>query len=248
MMIMPSSRAFLRWKLGSLRMSGYHCYLNLMSRKKRMLITFLDWNIYFGEPIPTVEAQQESPIINENDAEIIEIFDTRTSNSRGKKPRQMSLSDWTPTSSHEEVLQTLQPSITYPQADNLWPESSSEQTYMPTPSFFGLSGATPSTPKTSLSAISPSPNLAARVMVGTIYSCPDTDTYTFQCRSSTCHDRTFSRWPDFTRHYNGAHATTPTVYWCDVEGCPRGKAARNRPFPRKDKLNDHAKSIHGVRN
>jgi hypothetical protein len=43
-----------------------------------MLITCLDWDIYFGEPIPTVSAQQESPIIDEDDTETMEIFHTRT--------------------------------------------------------------------------------------------------------------------------------------------------------------------------
>lgn len=149
--------------------------------------------------------------------------------------------------SHEEALQALQPSITYPSTDNFWSESGSEQAYMPTSSLFELPGATPSTPATLIPKGSPTLNSVTSIMAGTIYSCPNTDTYTFQCHGASCHGRTFGRWPDFTRHYNGAHSAAPTVYWCHVEGCPRSKAARNRPFPRKDKLNDHAKSMHGLR-
>ncbi|KAH4112882.1 hypothetical protein HBI46_158950 [Parastagonospora nodorum] len=92
------------------------------------------------------------------------------------------------------------------------------------------------------------PNLATSVMLGGIYGYPTSDVLTFRCHHANCHDQEFSRWPDYKRHYNGAHATIPTIYWCDVEECPRSKAPGNRPFPRKDKLNDHAKSIHGVRN
>lgn len=76
------------------------------------------------------------------------------------------------------------------------------------------------------------------------YSTEEPATYIFQCCNPTCGGITFGRWPDFTRHYNGIHATSPKVYWCAVEGCPRSEIVGDDPFTRKDKLKDHVKSMH----
>ncbi|KAJ8105499.1 hypothetical protein OPT61_g10138 [Boeremia exigua] len=56
--------------------------------------------------------------------------------------------------------------------------------------------------------------------------------------------RKYNRWPDFLRHYNGAHAVERKVFWCPKDGCARSKANGNNPFPRKDKMNDHLRQAH----
>jgi hypothetical protein len=43
-----------------------------------MLIKCLDWNFYFGEPTPTIETQQESPELGEDDAVTMNFSDTTT--------------------------------------------------------------------------------------------------------------------------------------------------------------------------
>ena len=90
-------------------------------------------------------------------------------------------------------------------------------------------------------------NTTMKTSIASMYSTDEPDAYIFQCDDSACKQRTFNRWYDFRRHYNGAHATAPTVYWCESTGCPRSKAVGDRPFPRKDKLNDHIQAIHGGR-
>jgi hypothetical protein len=82
------------------------------------------------------------------------------------------------------------------------------------------------------------------MQVGSIYSTEEADTYIFKCCNPVCGKKTFGRWYDFRRHYNGAHAKMPTVYWCDVGDCARSKVAGDNPFPRKDKLNDHVQKMH----
>jgi uncharacterized C2H2 Zn-finger protein len=72
----------------------------------------------------------------------------------------------------------------------------------------------------------------------------DSDNMVFRCRISGCHG-TFGRWPDFMRHYNGAHAVEKKVYWCPSGGCMRSEAGNN-PFPRKDKMMDHVRQAHGI--
>jgi hypothetical protein len=90
------------------------------------------------------------------------------------------------------------------------------------------------------------PTKLAALSIASVYSTDEVDTYTFQCDDPACKKQTFSRWYDFRRHFNGAHAAAPTVYWCDVEGCPRSRAVGDRPFPRKDKLGDHVEAVHDV--
>ncbi|KAF2824762.1 hypothetical protein CC86DRAFT_258502, partial [Ophiobolus disseminans] len=80
--------------------------------------------------------------------------------------------------------------------------------------------------------------------IGCMYSTDDPSTHIFQCGSPTCRKKTYTRWYDFKRHYNGAHAMERPMYWCDFEGCPRGEEVGGRPFPRKDKLNSHVQSMH----
>jgi hypothetical protein len=82
------------------------------------------------------------------------------------------------------------------------------------------------------------------LLIGSVYSTSEPNTNIIRCDDPGCKKKTFGRWNDFKRHYNGAHARTPIVYWCGVAGCSRSKAAGDRPFPRKDKLNDHIESMH----
>lgn len=89
------------------------------------------------------------------------------------------------------------------------------------------------------------PKIDVSHAICSVYSMGHPDACLFRCHDSKCQDKTFSRWYDFKRHYNGAHATTPIVYWCEVEGCVRSKAVGNRPFPRKDKLDNHVEKMHG---
>jgi hypothetical protein len=81
-------------------------------------------------------------------------------------------------------------------------------------------------------------------MIGKIYRTTRSDIYVFRCDHHECVKKTFSRWYEFRRHYNGSHARLPVVYWCEYEGCPRSEAVGDRPFPRKDKLKDHIESVH----
>lgn len=65
-----------------------------------------------------------------------------------------------------------------------------------------------------------------------------------RCPFPRCNGKTFGRLYDYDRHHNGTHAEKPTVFWCDVVGCNRSEAEGGRPFPRKDKRNDHVRSVH----
>jgi hypothetical protein len=77
-----------------------------------------------------------------------------------------------------------------------------------------------------------------------VYRLDGTDTMTFHCQVPGCSNH-FARWPDFLRHYNGAHAIVKKVYWCPSVGCIRSQGPGNVPFPRKDKMLDHARQVHG---
>lgn len=69
-------------------------------------------------------------------------------------------------------------------------------------------------------------------------------TFVFRCASPQCHDKTFGRWSDFHRHYNGAHAPEKTIFWCPVAECSRNERFGNRGFPRKDKMMVHVAKMH----
>jgi hypothetical protein len=84
-----------------------------------------------------------------------------------------------------------------------------------------------------------------RTMIGTMYSEGELEEFVFECGAPGCAGKTFGRWYDFKRHFNGAHATVRAVYWCPAHGCARGEAVGERPFPRKNKVNDHVEAMHG---
>ncbi|KAF2854096.1 DUF339-domain-containing protein [Plenodomus tracheiphilus IPT5] len=73
------------------------------------------------------------------------------------------------------------------------------------------------------------------------YVCDEEDKeYVFKCGDLGCSDKSFGRWTDLKRHYEGAHAVARrATFWCAVQGCDRSEAFGDRPFPRKDKLADH---------
>ncbi|KAF2125840.1 hypothetical protein P153DRAFT_94865 [Dothidotthia symphoricarpi CBS 119687] len=91
-----------------------------------------------------------------------------------------------------------------------------------------------------------SPEESAFVKIATVYSPGSSSTAVFSCQSPGCAGRTFSRWPDFKRHYDGAHALEKTIYWCHVSECERSEADGKSPFPRKDKMKDHVRKVHSM--
>ncbi|GME24401.1 hypothetical protein GTA08_BOTSDO04678 [Neofusicoccum parvum] len=60
------------------------------------------------------------------------------------------------------------------------------------------------------------------------------------CLYQGCHSPFFKRIGDLERHQNNVHTQTK-FFWCRSDECDRG-----RPFPRKDKRNEHERKIHGV--
>lgn len=81
-------------------------------------------------------------------------------------------------------------------------------------------------------------------VVGTVHVPGPSNDMEFRCLHPNCGDTTFGRWQEFARHYNGAHAARPTVYWCHVVGCSRSNAGNNKSFPRKDKRDEHVSKRH----
>lgn len=89
--------------------------------------------------------------------------------------------------------------------------------------------------------------IAARIhSVNSFVSDAQVDESDIRCPFERCNGRTFGRLYDYERHFNGAHAENPTVYWCDVVGCGRSRAEGGRPFHRKDKRNDHTRKVHRI--
>ena len=62
-----------------------------------------------------------------------------------------------------------------------------------------------------------------------------------------CTNPTFTRRPDLERHHKTVHLKVE-AHWCPFAGCPRSKMAvggvMERPFPRKDKRDEHVRKIH----
>jgi uncharacterized C2H2 Zn-finger protein len=66
---------------------------------------------------------------------------------------------------------------------------------------------------------------------------------TFQCRLPHC-AAVFSRHSDLQRHINNIHSKT-TIFWCPAQDCKRNLIGLdNKPFPRKDKRNEHFFKVH----
>ncbi|KAF9629816.1 hypothetical protein BFW01_g11019 [Lasiodiplodia theobromae] len=60
------------------------------------------------------------------------------------------------------------------------------------------------------------------------------------CLYAGCRNPSFKRLGDLERHQNNVHVQTK-FFWCRYDGCGRG-----RPFPRKDKRNEHERKVHHV--
>ncbi|KAL1645259.1 hypothetical protein SLS58_003966 [Diplodia intermedia] len=60
------------------------------------------------------------------------------------------------------------------------------------------------------------------------------------CLHAGCRNPSFKRLGDLERHQNNVHTQTK-FFWCRYDGCGRG-----RPFPRKDKRNEHERKVHHV--
>lgn len=73
----------------------------------------------------------------------------------------------------------------------------------------------------------------------------DADDMGFKCRVLGCGNRSFSRWNEFARRYNGACVVELKVFWCFQSGCNRSRGAEgNKPFPRTDKRDEHKHKMH----
>jgi hypothetical protein len=83
-------------------------------------------------------------------------------------------------------------------------------------------------------------------LIGNIYRNEDTGAYFYQCCNRRCSDRSFRRLYDLGRHHDGRHSSEGPRFWCIVPGCDRSAAVGGRSFPRKDKLSDHVRKVHGA--
>lgn len=94
-------------------------------------------------------------------------------------------------------------------------------------------------------SVANNPDNVSITMIGTVHLKADRKTFIYKCVAPECTEKTLNRWPDLKRHYNGAHALDGAEHWCEVHGCRRSDMNGGRPFPRKDKLNDHMRQAHG---
>jgi hypothetical protein len=172
------------------------------------------------------------------------------------------LEQWHPDQGEQYVIphqsQTYLADIRYSPISTSWPNPSpylhpardsfaNAITLQTAPDVHGSEGMTrypPPLPADPDSAPSSELENNSNVMIGSICATSPPEVYVFKCHGAKCASLTFGRWYDFRRHYNGAHAAAPTVYWCDFEGCPRSRGVGDRPFTRKDKVKDHFESIH----
>jgi hypothetical protein len=79
----------------------------------------------------------------------------------------------------------------------------------------------------------------------TVQPTNDPHSFIFRCAFPHCHVKTYARWSDFYRHYNGAHAPEKTIFFSPVVECHRSVRRGNRGFPRKDKMRTHVAKMHG---
>jgi hypothetical protein len=72
-----------------------------------------------------------------------------------------------------------------------------------------------------------------------------------KCNQSSCSGVTFKRIQELKRHKKTLHSRHAARFWCPVKGCKRSKmgggggGGGGKPFPRKDKMADHFKRMHG---
>ncbi|KAH7392065.1 hypothetical protein DE146DRAFT_661547 [Phaeosphaeria sp. MPI-PUGE-AT-0046c] len=103
--------------------------------------------------------------------------------------------------------------------------------FQPSPAYYG---AAPS-------QLVPTTNASVEIVAGTIcYAYPsDGNSRFLRCNVPRCNNISFARMQDFERHYNSLHALHPPQFWCTVPEC-----TRDTPFPRKDKMEAHARTRH----
>lgn len=82
------------------------------------------------------------------------------------------------------------------------------------------------------------------IAIGIVYSTSDADAFIFKCFHEACRPKSFGRWYDLRRHYEGKHAAETPQFWCTVKGCERSDGPGGRSFPRKDKLGEHVRKVH----
>jgi hypothetical protein len=87
--------------------------------------------------------------------------------------------------------------------------------------------------------------MSASTKIGNVYRANATGTYLFQCCHRACSHTSFRRVYDVSRRHDSKHATARPQFWCTVGGCDRSAVVGDRPFPRKDKLKDHVRKVHG---
>ncbi|KAF2269109.1 hypothetical protein CC78DRAFT_303492 [Lojkania enalia] len=66
----------------------------------------------------------------------------------------------------------------------------------------------------------------------------------FKCARDSCSDITFARQADLRRHFDHTHAPNRKLHYCYYEGCQRAQGGRNTGFKRKDKRDEHMRSVH----
>ncbi|KAH7350409.1 hypothetical protein BKA66DRAFT_391971, partial [Pyrenochaeta sp. MPI-SDFR-AT-0127] len=82
--------------------------------------------------------------------------------------------------------------------------------------------------------------------IGTVYINEETRDLRYHCHVAGCANVTCGRGTELKRHWDSFHEDS--IIWCPIRGCERSKAVGSNPFPkaRKDKLNDHARNVHGA--
>ena len=87
-----------------------------------------------------------------------------------------------------------------------------------------------------------SPSTATTTSGDTTVASPRKQANRFICNYGGCH-KSFSRRYDLQRH-NEVHSPLH-AYWCRAQGCKRNEAVIGaKPFPRKDKRDDHERKAH----
>jgi hypothetical protein len=67
----------------------------------------------------------------------------------------------------------------------------------------------------------------------------------FKYNHTQCEYKSFSRPAELKRHNITTHASQKSEHWCPILGCKRSMAMGIKAFPRKDKLKDHLRQMHG---
>lgn len=82
--------------------------------------------------------------------------------------------------------------------------------------------------------------------VGRIKCLGESDVMVVECCVAGCDVGPFGRWHEFKRHYDCTHAVARPRFWCPEPSCERSEAFGYDPFPRRDKMESHASSVHGL--